>query len=406
MPDKKINLWWWGPPKNFSDRQNERKISWLELFYDLVYVGAISQLAHHLAEDPAWHEIGYLSLLFSLIFWSWVNGSLYYDLHGNDGIRTRFFTLLQMLAVAAVSITLKDAFEGHQRNFAISFLMVQFLITYLWWTTGYYDPSHKALNKYYIILYSIGMALLAISIFTTFKIAVILWVLLALCDLGVGLVAAASTLKELRRRGEVFSASASLVERFGLFTIIVLGETILGILTGISDIQNKTWVVWLAFILCIVIAFLLWWIYFDMAGDRKIKQGYKYLQLLIFLHIPLLASLGVVGACIRVILPELSASELHERGDVKLILCVAIATILFMISIISAIMQKEEARSYIRPISRLLFIIGIVILIAGMFSSYFNIITFLTIITIALFIPVFIGAHKWVNYKLFKDRKP
>src|SRR6185369_10130734 len=98
MPVKHSNLWW-GPPKNFDERKHERKISWLELFYDLVYVAAISQLTHQLATHPSWPVFGYSFLLFSMIFWSWVNGSQYYDLHGDDSIRTRVFTFFQMLAL-------------------------------------------------------------------------------------------------------------------------------------------------------------------------------------------------------------------------------------------------------------------------------------------------------------------
>jgi low temperature requirement protein LtrA len=52
MSVKRTNLWW-GPPKRFDDRKHERKISWLELFYDLVYVAAISQLTHELAAHPS-----------------------------------------------------------------------------------------------------------------------------------------------------------------------------------------------------------------------------------------------------------------------------------------------------------------------------------------------------------------
>jgi low temperature requirement protein LtrA len=80
---------WWGAPKNFDDRKYERKISWLELFYDLVYVAAISQLTHHIAAHPSLHTVLLSFLLFSMVFWSWVNGSQYYDLHGPDSIRTR-----------------------------------------------------------------------------------------------------------------------------------------------------------------------------------------------------------------------------------------------------------------------------------------------------------------------------
>jgi len=75
MSERHKNLSWWGPPKKFDERKNERKISWLELFYDLVYVAAIAQITHHLSNHLSWHELLYSFLLFSLIFWSWINGS-------------------------------------------------------------------------------------------------------------------------------------------------------------------------------------------------------------------------------------------------------------------------------------------------------------------------------------------
>src|SRR5215213_2055289 len=178
----KTNLWW-GPPKNFSERKHERKISWLELFYDLVYVAAIGQLTHHIAGHPSWQAIGFSFLLFSLVFWSWVNGSQYYDLHGNDGIRTRLFTIYQMLAVAAVAITIQDAFEGHHQGLAIAFAVIQSLITYLWWSVGLYDPSHRVFNKYYTFNYLIAFALLILSVFTTHKTATILWMIILLLNL-------------------------------------------------------------------------------------------------------------------------------------------------------------------------------------------------------------------------------
>src|ERR1700712_2920482 len=106
---------WWGAPEKFSERKYVRKISWLELFYDLVYAAAVSQITHYLSEHPTWERAGFSLLLFCLVFWSWVNGSQYYDLHGSDSIRTRLVTFWQMLAVAAVAITIHDAFDGNHR---------------------------------------------------------------------------------------------------------------------------------------------------------------------------------------------------------------------------------------------------------------------------------------------------
>jgi len=165
MTGRPANLWW-GPPKNFNERKHERKISWLELFYDLVYVATIAQLTHQIAEHPSWDILGYSFLLFSMVFWSWVNGSQYYDLHGNDSIRTRIFTFFQILALASAAITIKDSFEGSHKGFAISFAVIQCLITYLWWSVGLYDPSHRVFNKYYTFNYIIALILLIISFFS------------------------------------------------------------------------------------------------------------------------------------------------------------------------------------------------------------------------------------------------
>ena len=402
MTARPANLWW-GPPENFNERKHERKISWLELFYDLVYVATIAQLTHQIAEHPSWQVLGYSFLLFSMVFWSWVNGSQYYDLHGNDSIRTRVFTFFQMLALASVAITIKDAFEGSHQGFAISFAVIQCLITYLWWSVGFYDPSHRVFNKYYTFNYIIAFVLLILSVFTTHYVATIVWGVVLLLNLTPGLTGARTIVRVLKERGQIFSASATLVERFGLFTIIVLAESILGTVSGIAEVKDKDTAAWIAFILGIFISFLLWSIYFDMTSEQETKQGYHYLQWLIFLHFPLLASLSVVGACIKVLLADMRA-DLHL--NVQWMFCVAVATILFMTVSIAAIMKEEEEdRSYIRPVSKLLIVTGIIILVIPFFGRYLNTVAFLSAIAIILFVPVFIGIRSWVRYKFFSGRQ-
>jgi low temperature requirement protein LtrA len=341
-------------------------------------------------------------LLFSLIFWSWVNGSQYYDLHGNDSIRTRVFTFLQVLAVAAVAITIQDAFEGRQQSFAIAFAAIQILITYLWWSVGLYDPSHRVFNKFYTFNYLIAFILLILSVFAGYETATILWIIVLVLNLTPGLTGARTIVTVLKERGQIFSVSATLIERFGLFTIIVLAESILGTVTGIAEVKDKHPAAWIAFILGIFIAFLLWSLYFDMTSEQETKQGYSYMQWFIFLHFPLLAALGVVGACIKVLLAEI---EIHSHVNIQWMICAAIATILFMITGIAAVMKEEEEdRSYIQPVSRLLIITGLVVLIVPLFERYSGTIAFLSVISLILFVPVFIGIRSWVRYKFFGDK--
>ena len=400
MANKKNNLWW-GPPRNFAERKHQRKISWLELFFDLAYVAAISQLTHHIAEHPSWQETAFSLLLFSLIFWSWVNASQYYDLHGNDSIRTRLMTFWQMLAVTSVAITMQDIFEGHHHSFVICFSFIQVLVTYLWWSVGLYDPSHRVFNKFYTFNYLLALALLIVSWFTSFQTATILWIFVLILNLTPGLTGARTIVRVIRERGQVFSASETLVERFGLFTIIVLTESILGTVSGITRVKDQHSFVWIAFILGILIAFLLWSLYFDMTSEQETKPGYSYLQLLIFLHFPLLASLGIVGACIKVLLGNIQ-EKVH--GLVLWLFSIAVAVILLSITGIAAIMKEEEEdRSYIRPVSKLLFIVSAIILIVPFFSSYLNSITFLGIVAVILLVPVTIGLKSWVSYKFFSN---
>lgn len=394
---------WWGPPQNFDDRKNERKISWLELFYDLVYVAAIGQLTYQVALHPNWDTMSFALLLFSLIFWSWINGSQYYDLHGGDGIRTRLLTFWQMLAIAAAAITIPSAFEGRHQSFTVAFSMVQVLITYLWWSVGFYDPSHRVFNKFYTFNYIISFSLLIVSYFTNHQIATMLWIVVLVLNLSPPLTGARTIVRILKERGQVFSASAALVERFGLFTIIVLAESILGIVTGFSQVKDKHPVEWLVFLLAILVAFLLWCLYFDMTSEQETKKGYNYLLLLVFLHFPLLASLSVVGACLKVFLADVSAGlplQLHWM------FCISLAVILWAIVGVTKIMQEdEEDRAYISPVARILVYSGLGLLVVPVFRNYLSTLNFLAIVALILFLPVVIGMRSWVKFK-FGAKQP
>jgi low temperature requirement protein LtrA len=311
-------------------------------------------------------------------------------------------TFWQMLGVAAVAITIPGAYGGHHQSFAIAFAGIQILITYLWFSVGFYDPSHRVFNKFYTVNYLLSFALLIVSVFVANKTATILWMIVLLFNLTPGLIGARTVVTVLKQRGQVFSASAALVERFGLFTIIVLAESILGTVNGIAEVKDKAPAAWLAFILGILISFLLWSIYFDMTSEQETKKGYSYLQWLLFLHFPLLMALSVIGACIKVLLVDISSGT---NSNVQWMFCIAIATVLLSVTAITYVMEEEEeSRSFISPVSRLLIIIAAIVLLIPLFRNYLGTIRFLSVISVLLFIPVFVGIRKWVGYKFF-DKK-
>ena len=392
---------WWGAPKNFNDRKQERKVSWLELFYDLVYVAAISQLTHQLTAHTTWSQLSYLLLLFCMIFWSWVNGSQFYDLHGSDSIRTRLLTFWQMLGVAAIAISIQDAFQGNYKTLTFSFAFIEIMITYLWWSVGFWDPSHRQFSRFYTNNFLIAFGLLIVSAFVENKYVTPIWIVVLLLNLTPGLIGARAIVRGIKERGQIFSASETIVERFGLFTIIVLAESILGTVSGVAEIKDKQPMAWIAFTLGILISFLLWSIYFDMTSEQETKPGYKYYLSLVFLHFPLLFALGVIGACMKVLLEDMQAG-IHLI--VLWIFCIAIAVMLLMIVFLTTIMkQAEEDRSYIRPTVKVLITISAIVLLIPLFAKWLSTPVFLLLITLLLLVPVLIGVISWIRYKVKID---
>ena len=116
---------WWGPPRKIGNQLTDRKVSWLELFFDLVYVIAISTANHYLVRHQDINGFLDYVYMFTMVYWGWINGSLYYDLHGSPGVRTSLMTLWQMLIIAGMVVTLNISGENLLFNVTIALMVMQ-----------------------------------------------------------------------------------------------------------------------------------------------------------------------------------------------------------------------------------------------------------------------------------------
>jgi low temperature requirement protein LtrA len=244
---------WWGAPRKFTTENEERKISWLELFYDLVYVIAISTITHQVAAHFSMNNLLDYFYLFVIIFWSWLNGSLYHDLHGTAGLRTKLMTLWQMAIIAALVITLHSEPEHLLFNTSIVILLMQLYITYLWWSVGLYDKTHRKLNKPYTVLYLISFALILATLFAGQPYIRILFYI----SLLLNYIPPFITHFLLKRNTQELTLSPSMTERLGLFTIIIFGELVLGVINGVIAVHRVDAMLWTQFVLAISIVFTL-----------------------------------------------------------------------------------------------------------------------------------------------------
>jgi low temperature requirement protein LtrA len=319
---------WWGPPRNFETNQKDRRISWLELFYDLVYVIAIARLTHHLSHHLNWHTFLEFGGLFTLVFWGWLNGSLHHDLHGNQGLRTRLMMLWQMMIIAAFSIIFEKAPDDYG-SITIVFMLMQLFITYQWWSVGFYDKSHRRYSRPYMVLFLSAFALMGVCYWQPHLSGLLLPVIL-ICNYTPPFIAHMLLVRSEKR----LDLSSSMFERLGLFTIIIFGELVLGVINGVSKVEQLGWIDWLDFALATGIVFSLWWIFFTFVSTREVKKGFDKASTLELLYIPALIALCIIAAC----LPE----SFHDQDDTLVIRNLtqyAIAAFLFCVVLITTLLE-------------------------------------------------------------------
>ena len=407
MPDKRAgsaNIQWW--PENFEpvqyvEREEKgpgKKITWLELFHDLVYAVAVGKLTHGLLESTGPEHFLLFLLLFVLVLWSWMNDAYYCDLHGNESIWVRCATFLGMLVAAWVAVTLPHVFQGEHRAFAIAFSCMQGLIMILWLSTGWFDPKHKHVSRRHGGIYALALGLFVWSIFAPWSCALQLWTAGLLLNFGVELFVYKSF--EERLGAVVFKPSARIVERFGQFTIIVLGESFVGIVGGVVDPHHLNALHIASFVLCVAITFLLWWLYFEVLGSRKTRKGFMNYLLLNLLHLPLFIAFALLGPTMQLVLGSMDAQNMDVRWE----LAIAIAVVLATIVALSTILAKDQrSRTDRLPEGSKMFGAAVVIALTPLWLSSASVVWLLSAIAFLLLILVVQGTASGGYPKLLPD---
>jgi low temperature requirement protein LtrA len=158
---------WMRPPRPHGEAIEGRTVSFLELFYDLVFVVFVSQVAHALASDPNGHGVRGFVVLFTLVWYTWLNGTLYHDLHGSDDGRSRIYMFVQMLLVSLMAVYAGEATVDSEdgQRFAILLAVLLVWLLYQWWVVRRQDdPQMAALSTPYFIGLAVILALVVTSI--------------------------------------------------------------------------------------------------------------------------------------------------------------------------------------------------------------------------------------------------
>lgn len=283
----------WQPPRPHGQQGRDRVVGPLELFYDLVVVVLIAQAAHHLAAHLTGRGLGEFAAVFTLVWIAWLNGTLHHELHGRDDARSRTMFLLQILILVPLGAFIPKAASARGSAFATATGALFALLAVLWFLAARGDqPEYRRPSRLFVTGTALCAAVLAASAVLPAGPRVLTWGLTGIAYLA-GFTAAIATATPVQ--AAALTMTDALIERFGLLIIIVLGETVTGVVDGLTHTPVNALTLLVALV-AVTAGFGAWWTYFDFAGHRPPRPARPPTLVWMLTHLPLTAAIAAMGA--------------------------------------------------------------------------------------------------------------
>jgi len=283
----------WMPPRRHGELLHDRRVSPMELFYDLVFVVVVARAAHGLAHHVTWHGVGVFAVVFCMVWIAWFNGSMYYELHGREDGRTRTFVFTDMTLLAILAVFTEEAGGEASREFAAVYAVLLLVMTGYWWGVQRRDePQFRAQARRYIVVLFAGALLIGASVLVPGEARVWVWAVFAVAWMSLTMH---SFTRERDPSTVAMVPTESMVERFDLFTILVLGEVVAGVVAGLSGAESSGAAI-VAAVFGMILGFSMWWIYFDLVGRRVPPAKAWRFGSWMGIHLPVAGAIAAAGA--------------------------------------------------------------------------------------------------------------
>ena len=278
------------PPRlrTVVDVDEDRRATWLELFFDLVFVAAVGQLANSLSAQPTTGRFLEFLGLFVPVWWAWMGFTFYANRFDTDDVPYRLLMLVAMFGVAILATTVPSVFEGETHGFPLAYVSVRVVLLVLYARASRHVAEARSLARTFLFSFGGAVLIWLVSLLFAAPWAYVLWGV----ALAVELVTPIPAWRLLRNAPV---DRRHLPERFGLLTLIVLGESVLAVVLGVSKVSWDAGSA-AAAAAGFVVAASLWWIYFDFLDEgaltaRGIFGGLTYTYMNYFVVVGL-AALG------------------------------------------------------------------------------------------------------------------
>jgi len=304
IPVRHIRLW-------STDPSQSRRASWLELFFDLIFVAAVAQVGVPLGEDYSVHGLVRYGLMFLLVWWAWLGHTMYSTRFDADDVVQRLLTLLQIFAAAAMAANAKSAFDSRDSaGFAAAYAVLRAVLVVQYLRARRLLETRR-LTTLYAAGFGVSAFLWAVAAIFPTPVRFWLWAAALLIDLGTPWLT-------VRHTHKCPPDAEHLPERFGLFTIILLGESVASVMHGMESQDMWSPSAAISAFTGLSLAFGYWWWYFDGArgaAKRHVTTNRKTLlfQVWSYAHLPLYLCVAVVGVGVEHVISLPPGVHLHRE---------------------------------------------------------------------------------------------
>jgi low temperature requirement protein LtrA len=333
-----------------------RKVTWLELFFDLIFVAAVAQVAAPLRTEYSIDGLIRFAPLFVLIWSAWTGQSLFSTRFDSDDAIQRGLTLLQMFAVAAMAANAKDALDSRSSaGFAAAYAAVRMILV-AQYLRAREVPGARPLTTRYVAGHGSAALLWLASAFVPAPGRFVIWAIAFGIDLGTPWAAVPHSVR-------LPPDASHLPERFGLFTLILLGESVVAVMHGMESQEDWTPAAAICAFLGMGISFLIWSWYFDGvagAGEQHVRNRRDALRVHVwsYAHVPQALGIIVTGVGVQ---RTVTASTRHGLAmEESRILVSAAALVMLSMVIIGATSGRRNRPGPVRLLPHLVIAAGMV----------------------------------------------
>jgi len=254
-----------------------KRVSWVELYLDLIFVLAVGRLAHVMVAEPETSSVWVALGLFVILWWTWIGFAVLYNRHGRDAPAQRLLFLAGSVPAGVAAVAIEPASEGRSTVFALSMAVTRLVLAGAHAGLGWRDVLGRRISRAYLT----SAAAFLVSIWMPGPWRYVLWAVAVGGESNALLTEDRAAARRARHDHDpralvpVDPAEAldphHFAERFGLFLIILLGEVVIS--AGDVPVSGEagTLAGWGALAAAMVLAAALWWLYFDAAAEINLK---------------------------------------------------------------------------------------------------------------------------------------